>query len=112
MNREQRLQVAEDFLARLTLEDYSTEEQEGGWIQFYVPNHRHGRHPRLKFGSILCRRDGRVTVYANGDFDDPGERFTRQESQPRDAFYRFDPDDEEAWAYAARAVQQAYRNRA
>ena len=113
MNREQCLQVAEGFLARLTLEDYSIEEQEGGWIQFYVPNHRPGRHPRLKFGSILCRIDGKVTLYANGDFDDPGGRFTRQRSNRRDGHYTFNHNDnEDAWTYAARAVQQAYNSRA
>lgn len=110
--RERRLQVAEGLLARLTLGDYSIEEQEGGWIQFYVPNHRRGRHPRLKFGSILCRLDGQVTVYANGDFDDPDGRFTRQRSNHRDGHYTFNPNDnEEAWTYAARVVLSAYNSR-
>ena len=103
--------LADAFIERVGLQlgQYEMEVQ-GRYYQYYVRPASGGR--RLKFCSVLHRTDGEMTVYANGDFDDTGGLFTRQASQPRDAFYRFSPDDEEAWAYAARAVQQAYRSRA
>ena len=103
--------LADTLIERIGLrpEQYEMEVQ-GRYYQYYVHPASGGR--RLKFCSVLLRQDGLVTVYANGDFDDPGGRFAHQESQPRDAFYRFSPDDEEAWAYAARVVLSAYRSRA
>ena len=103
--------LAESFIEKTGLQPGQYEmEIQGRYYQYYVHPASGGR--RLKFCSVLLRQDGLVTVYANGDFDDTGGRFTRQESQSRDAFYRFDPDDDdEAWSYGARAVQQAYRSR-
>ena len=109
MDREQ-LRRAEEFIKGLGLMPGQYEmEIQGRYYQYYVHPASGGR--RLKFCSVLLRQDGLVTVYANGAFDDPGGRFTRQASQPRDAFYRFDPDDEEAWIYAASVVLSAYKSR-
>lgn len=103
--------LAEALIERIGLQlgQYEMEVQ-GHYFQYYI--HPASGRRRLKFCSILCRQDGLVTVYASGDFDDPDGRFTRQPSQPQDAFYRFSPDDERALHYAERVVLSAYRSRA
>ena len=104
------LKLAEYLTRKLGLRPGQYEmEKQGDYYQFYIPTT--GKR-RLKFGSVTLRRDGLVTVYANGDFVDVNNRFTRQQSKPKDAWLRFRPDDEGAWDYAAGVVLSAYNSRA
>ena len=105
MNREQ-LRLAEKFIRRLGLKPGQYDKKEHRWVSSIC----HNLAP-LQFGYVALRDQGHMIVYASGDFLDPKKRFIAQSKNHRAARYKFCPDDEEAWAYAARVVLSAYRSR-
>ena len=113
MDREQ-LRRAEEFIKGLGLMPgrYEKKERHDGY-QLYVASSSK-RPPRFGYVRLNVggQDAGKMIVYAIGDFLDPGERFTAQSGNAKDASYKFWPDDKEAWAYAARVVLSAYRSRA
>lgn len=101
---------AEDFIRRLGLSpgQYEKKERHNGY-QLYVPTS--SKRPS-RFGYVRLNVSGldagKMTVYAIGDFSDPQGKFTPQPKNPKDAWYRFRPDDKEAMDYAVRVVKSAY----
>ena len=102
---------AVEFIKRLGLASHTFEkrEHEGGYRLYVAASSN--RPPR--FGYVGLRRDGQITVYANGDFSDPENRFTAQPKNPKDAWYRFWPDDDNGAAmdYAVKVVRSAYESK-
>ena len=102
-------QPVEEFLAKLSLSinQYTKKEHSNGFRLYVNASSR----PR-RFGFVRLNKSGRhankLVVYANGDFRDPENRFTSQPKKPRDAYYRFRPDNEGAMNYAAHVVRSAY----
>ena len=98
-----------EFIARLGLAShtFNKREHEGGYRLYVAASSK--RPPR--FGYVGLKRDGRLTVYAIGDFSDPKNKFTAQPKNPRDAWYKFWPGDKVAIDYAARVVTSAYESR-
>ena len=114
MNQAQRKR-AEDFISRLELVedvDYTKRETQSSAYRLYAlrPN-----GTRKMFGSVRLnvggQDPGKLNVYAMKGFYDPEERFTCQDSNPKDCYYKFWPDDEEAMEYAVCAVKSAYGNK-
>ncbi len=97
---------AVEFINRLGLAPHAIEkrEHEGGYRLYVAASSK--RLPR--FGYVGLKGDGRITVYANGEFSDPENRFTAQPKNPKDAWYRFWPDDGTAMDYAVKVVRSAY----
>ena len=95
----------------LTSRQYEKKEFRGGY-RLYVSSHLK-RLP--KFGSVRLNirgpDAGKLVVYATGDFFDPRGRFTAQPKNPKDAWYKFWPDDNDAMRYAAKVVRSAYQSR-
>ena len=109
-----RLQHALAFISALGLTPMQYEKREfRGGYRLYVSSDAK-RLP--KFGSVRLdiggRNPGKMTVYATGDFSDPEGRFTAQPKNPKDAWYKFWPDDNNAMHYAAKVVRSAYQSRA
>ena len=109
-----RLQHAMKFIRELGLTSgqYVKEDHSGGY-RLYVSSDSK-RLPR--FGYVRLNQSGpdagKLVVYANGDFSDPEGRFTAQPKNPKDAWYKFWPDDKEAMRYAAKVVRSAYESKA
>ncbi len=96
----------------LTSGQYEKKDHQGGY-RLYVSSDSK-RTPR--FGYVRLNvggpDPGKMVVYANGDFSDPEGRFTPQPKNPKDAWYKFWPDDNDAMRYAAKVVRSAYESRA
>ena len=109
-----RREPVEEFIERLglTSNQYTKRERHKGY-QLYV-NAQTRRPPRFGYVrlNIGGRDPGKIIVYANGGFTDPENRFTAQPSNPRDASYKFWPDDKASMDYAAKVVKSAYESKA
>ncbi|MXY43347.1 MAG: hypothetical protein F4Y50_04710 [Dehalococcoidia bacterium] len=101
---------AEDFIARLGLtpREYEKKEHKGGYRLYVASSSK--RPPRFGYVRLNVRglHEGKLIVYANGDFRDPKNKFTAQPKNPKDAWYRFSPDDKDAMDYAVKVVKSAY----
>ena len=106
-------QPTEEFIRRLglTSEQYTKRKRDNGY-QLYV-NAQTKRPPRFGYVRLNTggQDPGKLTVYANGDFTDPENRFTAQPANPKDAWYKFWPDDKAAMDYAAKVVKSTYDNK-
>ena len=96
----------------LTSRQYEKKDHSGGY-RLYVSSDSK-RLPRFGYVRLNQRGPdaGKLVVYANGDFSDPEGRFTAQPKNPKDAWYKFWPDDRNAMRYAAKVVRSAYQSRA
>ena len=103
---------AEDFIARLGLtpRQYKNKEHQGGYRLYIATSSK--RPPRFGYVrlNVSGQHGGKMIVYANGDFSDPQNKFTAQPKNPKDAWYRFWPDDKDALDYAVKVVKSAYTN--
>jgi hypothetical protein len=96
----------------LTSGQYEKKDHSGGYRLYISSNSK--RLPRFGYVRLNQRGPdaGKLVVYANGDFSDPEGRFTAQPKNPKDAWYKFWPDDEYAMHYAAKVVRSAYESKA
>ena len=113
MDRVQR-QRAKKFIGEFGLSSgqFDRKEYASGYRLYVATDSK--RQPR--FGSVRLyvrgQDKGKMIVYANGDFSDPESRFTAQPKNPKDAWYRFWPDDKAARDYAVKVVKSAYESKA
>ena len=96
----------------LTSRQYEKKEHSRGYRLYISSDSK--RLPR--FGYVRLNQKGRdagkLVVYANGNFSDPEGRFNAQPKNPKDASYKFWPDDKDAMRYAAKVVRSAYESKA
>ena len=113
MYRDQR-QPVEEFIGELGLASGQFDRKKyKGAHRLYVAT---ASKPQPRFGSVRLyvkgQDRGKMVVYANGDFSDPEDRFTPQPKNPKDAWYKFWPDDKAARDYAVKVVKSAYASKA
>ena len=107
-------QRLEEFIGELGLTSgqFDRKEHQGGY-RLYVAT---PSKPQPRFGyvrlNVRGQDRGKMVVYANGDFSDPESRFTAQPMNPKDAWYKFWPDDKAARDYAVKVVKSAYKSKA
>ena len=103
-------QPVDEFIGELGLASgqFDRKDHQGGY-RLYVAT---ASKRQSRFGYVRLNLQGqdagKIIVYANGDFSDPEGRFTAQPKNPKDAWYRFWPDDKAARDYAVKVVKSAY----
>ena len=113
MDGDQR-QYVEEFIRALGLTSgqLNRTNHQGGYRLYVATTSK--RQPRFGYVRLYVRGQdaGKMVVYANGDFSDPEGRFTPQPKNPKDAWYKFWPDDKAARDYAVKVVKSAYESNA
>ena len=95
----------------LTSGQYEKKDHSSGYRLYVASDSK--RPPRFGYVRLNQRGPdaGKLVVYANGNFSDPEGRFTAQPKNPKDAWYKFWPDDNNAMRYAAKVVRSAYESK-